>query len=138
MTDSFVLRKNFARLAENPPRPAMDSYDPNDARSFKTEHVFRLTFQSWGASAVIETEVKGNVLGFGNLDTAIGNVYEALPENERGDPYLMLTAPNGDTMLVDERGGDRYGPLDEDALKDMLVRAEIVALQPVKEMAKAA
>ena len=114
MTDSFTFRNAFAWLAEDPPKPAMDNYDSNDARDLKTEHVLRLTFQALDALITIEVIAPGNVQGFANLDTAIYNFYEALPENERGDPYLVLRRPNGDTLLIDERSGADYGPLDEE------------------------
>ena len=134
-TNDFQLQNPFARIVEDPKRPALASFDPNDARSLTTEHVFRLTFQAWAYSIVIETGVGGNCQGFdNNLDMAIFNLYEALPENHYGNPFLVLYDEDGGSMEVDENARGEY-PLDEDALKTMLVRAEIIALAPKEDKA---
>ena len=132
--NTFQLQDPFARIVEDPKRPALASFDPNDARSMTTEHVFRLTFQAWAYSIVIETGVGGNCQGFDNLDTAISNLYEALPENRHGNPFLVLYDEDGGSMEVDENALGEY-PLDEEMLKTMLVRAEIIALAPKEDKA---
>ena len=128
-TNDFQLQKSFARIVKGPQQPTLAGFDPNEARSMATQHRFRLTFQSWNCFLIVETEVGGNCEGFDNLDAAISNVYEALPENAHGEPYLMLSNENGDSMEVQENHRGEY-PLDEETLKTMLVRAEIVALAP--------
>ena len=136
-TPAFTLRNNLARIVSDPVAPTMAKLDPNEARNWATMHRLKLTFQSWNYFLVLETDVRGNAQGFDNLDTAISSVYDALPDNARGDPYMVLFNNDGDSLEVDEiRTGGH--PLDEDTLKTMLVSAEIVALVPKEDEAKAA
>ena len=134
--NNFQLQKSFARVIEDPKESAsaLARFDPNEARSMKTLHRFRLTFRSWGHSLVVETKVGGNCQGFANLDTAISNVYEALPENAHGEPYMMLYNDEGGSMEVEENWQGEY-PLDEETLKTMLVSAKVVGLVPKAEKA---
>lgn len=125
----FQLNEKYARLAPENAVAPIQLIDPNEARNLDTEHVFHLTFQNWERSVVIETRTGGNCQGFENLDGAISNVYEALPENAHGYPYLVLNGPNGGSSIVDDNSMGT-GPLDEDTLKDLLVSAQIVALVP--------
>ena len=100
------------------------NYDPNMTSSGRmAKQTVRLTFGCWDYRKTVETVVGGNCTGFNVIDTAVGRVYEELPE-ERGAVYIVLE--RGDDTLycdADEERGEEW-------LRDMLIAAEIVAIEP--------
>ncbi|MCY1382142.1 hypothetical protein D9M69_701290 [compost metagenome] len=95
----------------------------------------RLTFGMWDYRAVMEVKIGGNCTGLTVIDSAVENAYETL--EQRGnygsdDTYavLYLAKPSAPDQVLE--CGDDEGHGDE-WLKDMLVAAEIVSIQPKEE-----
>ena len=107
----------------------MKIYDPNKARSMKTGHRMELIFQQWEYKASFVVTVGGNCSGMENLSSAVGIVYDELPDNERDEPYLVLESIHKDDdgnpikLLIE---GDGVELADEDKLMRMLVSARVV------------
>lgn len=104
------------------------NYDPNLTNSGRmAKQTVRLTFAQWEYRKTIETEVGGNCTGLTVIECAVDNIYDQLPTDRHDCVYLVMEATDGsgDTLTCedDEDQGD-------DWLKDMLVCAEIVAIQP--------
>jgi hypothetical protein len=101
------------------------NYDPNLTNSGRMAiQVVRLTFGMWESRKTVDTTVGGNCNGLQIIDNAVGRIYDELPD--RFDcPYIILDSPNGDTLECsdDEEKG-------EDWLKDMLIAAEIISIEP--------
>lgn len=100
------------------------NYDPNMTLSGRmAKQTVRLTFQQWEYKVEMVEHVGGNCTGMTVIDCAIGNAYASL-SNDRGVPYIILTDAGGNTLQChdDEDKG-------EDWLKDMLVKAEIIAIE---------
>lgn len=99
------------------------NFDPNmnlsGEMSYKT---FRLTFGLWTYRATKEVTVGGNCAGLSSLDAAVGAIYE-----EIADEGITMTKENGEKLLTcdDEEQGERW-------LMDMLIAAEIIAVEPQK------
>ena len=105
-------------------------YDPNLTNSGRmAKQTVRLTFGMWEYRKTVETEVGGNCTGLTVIECAVDNVFESLPENHYGAPYLVMQSLKNpeDTLQCedDEDHGDEW-------LKDMLISAEIIAIRPDK------
>lgn len=96
--------------------------DPNIRWGKKT---IRMTFMQWGFKATHEEQVGGNCSAMANLDSALTSVYDKLPIDRYGIPYIILEDSNGDTL----QDGDDDGR-NEDWLMNMLVSAEVVSIEP--------
>lgn len=100
------------------------NYDPNMTNcGRRAKQTVKLTFQQWEYKAEMEVSVGGNCTGMDVIDCAVGNAYERLPE-DCGYPCIDMADDDGGTLRCsddDERG--------EDWLKDMLVKAEITAIE---------
>lgn len=110
----------------------MDNYDPNMTSSGRMAvQTVELVFQLWDYKATYVQTVGGNCTGLTVIETAVSNVYESLPNSELVSEEddcaeLKLTKIGGDEILTccdeDERG--------EDWLRDMLVSATIISIEP--------
>jgi hypothetical protein len=104
------------------------NYDPNltNSGSMATQRV-RLTFGQWHWRRTVETTVGGNCTGFEVISTAIESVWEDLPGADHDSEIALIWLANaeGDELLCED--DDRRG---SDWLKDMLISAEIVAIEP--------
>jgi len=101
------------------------NYDPNLTCSGRmAKQKVQLTFQQWEYSTVVESTVGGNCTGLSVIDCAIANAYDAL-ELDGQTPMIEMTNHEGNTLgcTDDEDRGD-------DFLKDMLVKAEIICIEP--------
>jgi len=104
------------------------NYDPNLTNSGRmATQTVKLEFQLWESKAYYEIKVGGNCTGLTVIDCAVSNLYDKLPSlYENADlPYILLEDEKGNTLETadeDEKG--------EDWLKDMLVKAEIVKIEP--------
>lgn len=96
--------------------------DPNIRWGKKT---IRMTFMQWGYKAVHEASVGGNCSAMSNLDAALSNVYDTLPPDNWGVPYIVMEDGKGDSL----QNGDDEGR-SEDWLMDMLVSAELISVEP--------
>ena len=92
---------------------ALTTYDPNHAGSLKTYHVLEVTLLRWDYKRVLTVEVGGNCLGFEIFSAAISIIYDdELPCAD--PPYVELTNPDGDTLMVEDlegRGEEFLHPL---------------------------
>jgi len=98
--------------------------DPN-VRWAKT--TISMTFMSWAYSATHEATVMGNCSAMDNLDIALNAVYDALPVDGYGVPYLTLTDAEGGT-LEDGDEDDRQ----TEWLMSLLVSAHVVSIEEFK------
>lgn len=96
--------------------------DPNIRWAKKT---LRMTFMQWGYKVTHDASVGGNCSAMSNLDAALSNLYDKLPPDSWGVPYLVLEDSNGDSL---QNGDDERRA--EDWLMDMLVSAELVNIEP--------
>lgn len=101
------------------------NFDPNlnycGKRSQKT---IRLTFGLWRYRAAFEVAVGGNISGFDNIGCAIGALYDEM-FGDNPDKPLVLTDSDGNTLEATDDDAE-----EDDWLKEMLVAAEIVSIQP--------
>ena len=112
------------------------NYDPNLTNSGRTaKQTVKLTFGMWEYRAERTVEVGGNCTGLTVIESAIGNLYEDLPNLSDGMgsmvPGIVMADPNdADKELCctdDEDQGD-------DWLKDMLIGAEIIDIRPDRDL----
>lgn len=97
-------------------------YDPNITWG---EKAFSMTFMQWAFSATHTATVGGNCRAMDNLGSALSHVYDGLPVDQYGTPYMILTDANGETLqVIDERGRS------DDWLMDMLVATHLVSIKP--------
>lgn len=102
----------------------MQNYDPNDATDMRTVHVVEMTFQQWDYRTTRTARVGGNVTGLSdNLECALSNLYDELADG-LSVPCLKLLNEAGDTLDCED-DEDRQ----DEWLKDLLVKAEIVAVE---------
>lgn len=104
------------------------NYDPNLTNSGRmAKQVVRLTFGQWQWRRTLEVTVGGNCTGFDVIDTAVNNAWEELPAADYDDEIARITLLNAD-------GDELYCEDDEgrgvDWLRDMLIAAEIVSIEP--------
>jgi len=99
----------------------IERYSPNIR--WGKQHV-EITLMQWDYSAKFTVDVGGNCTGLTVIDCAVENLYGTLL-GEKPFASVALTRPDGDTLECsddDER--------DDDWLKDMVVKAEIVGWTP--------
>ena len=103
----------------------MDNYDPNMTNSGRMakQHV-RVTFQQWEFTATLSTTVFGNCTGLMVMESAVSSIYEDLAEEE-DVPYITMDSPEGDMLTVADDGG-----IEQDFLREMVVKAEILSIEP--------
>lgn len=107
----------------------MMNYDPNLVLCGRmANQTVRLTFGLWGYRAEKETVVGGNGLGLEVIETAVEAVYDSLPEDVSGSKEIVLKNDAGKELQ--ECDGEDVG---SDWMKDMLVKAEIVAIEEDKK-----
>lgn len=96
------------------------NYDPNltNCGRMVTQTV-ELTFQLWEKSKTMVTTVGGNCTGLDVIETAINNI-----EDELG-------GEDGEIILTNGEGDELQCELWDNNLKDMLVCARIIAIEPV-------
>lgn len=93
-----------ARPTEQAEKPVL-AFD-NDPNKHRYEgKVFRLTFGIWAYRAVFEETVFGNCAGFNNLECAVANVMENLPDGQWG-VAMTLTDADGDELLAETEDED--------------------------------
>lgn len=97
-------------------------FDPNIRWGKNT---LRLTFMQWEYKVTHEITVGGNCYAMSNLDSALTAIYDKLPVDEWGIPYIILEDNNGDTLQT----GDTEGK-NEDWLMNMLVSTEVISIEP--------
>ena len=108
------------------------NYDPNLTQSGRTtRQTVRLTFSNWNYQAKTIEVVIGNVSGFLTIESAITNLHDRLTR-DRSTARMQLRDPGGSALLCEDDEG--HG---EEWLKRMLVKAEILTLEPfqVQELA---
>jgi hypothetical protein len=107
---------------------AFMNYDPNlNFCGRMTTQTVRLTFAVWEYRKTVEVTVGGNCRGFNVIEQAVENVYDKLPNAPHASESknMILTDESGDELDCDEDEGDW--------LKNMLLSAEIIDIQPEKE-----
>lgn len=101
------------------------NYDPNLTQSgHMARQTVRLTFRQWLYEAKTIEVVIGNVSGFLAIESAIANLHDRLTREQR-TARMQLRDPKGSTLLCEDDEG--HG---EEWLKRMLVKAEILTLEP--------
>jgi len=103
------------------------NYDPNMTSSGRmAKQTVKMTFQQWNYKAEIEKVVGGNCTGMTVIGHAVGMAYETLEEVNM-TPFILMINGDGDRLHCgdDEEEG-------EDWLRDMLVKAEITAIEADK------
>ncbi len=111
-------------------------YDPNLTLCGRMAlQKVRLTFGLWEYRKTIEVEVGGNCTGLSVIDCAVGIAHDQLEERksrfgtERYSSYSVIlmhdiSAPDQELECSD------YCLRGEDWLKDMLIAAEIISIEP--------
>lgn len=105
------------------------NYDPNMTSSGRmARQRVRLTFGEWHFRSTVEVDVGGNCTGLTVIDSAVDTVYGQLNETASGIPAIYLEGDGNETLECadDEDEG-------EDFLKEMLVAAEILSIEEVKQ-----
>lgn len=79
-------------------------YDPNEVRKFNVTAQWELTFSNWEYHATFIKNVGGNCGGFYNLESAITQIWEELPESEDEfkTPYLLMHDASGNEHYVED------------------------------------
>lgn len=99
----------------------MLNFDPNmNLNGRFAVKTIRLTFGSWDYRKTVDVDVGGNCSGLINIEAAVDVAFD---QHFKGQ--IVLERANGDTLECDDEE-EREGAW----LADMLVSAEIVALQP--------
>lgn len=105
------------------------NYDPNLTNSGNmAKQTVKLTFAMWEYRAERTVVVGGNCNGLSVIESAVDQVFEELEYKEQGgDCYtrIILTDEVGDTLLCED-DELKYS----DWLKDMLIGAEIINIEP--------
>lgn len=119
----------FGRIAEF--EKLTMNYNPNLVNCGRmARQTIRLTFGMWDYRAEKETTVGGNCLGLEVIETAVENVYDRLPEDSHGyEVKEIILKNNAGDELICRDDEDRA----DDWLKEMLVKAEIVAIEEDKK-----
>ncbi|MDR2597252.1 MAG: DUF5406 domain-containing protein [Treponema sp.] len=104
------------------------NYDPNlvFCGRMATQTV-QLTFGLWEYRKAIVVTVGGNCRGLSVIEAAVENVYNQLSNAPHASEAKTMT-------LVNKKGEEMETTEDEeDWLKNMLIKAEIIAIRPSKE-----
>lgn len=119
------------KMLEAEPRGFMD-YDPNLTNSGRmAKQTVRLTFGLWKYRKEMEVQVGGNCTGLRVIDSAVEQAYENLDRlgvYMSDDTYAVIYMNSTDgteSMECADEEDER-----EDFLKNMLIKAEIVDIQP--------
>lgn len=105
------------------------NYDPNLTMCGRmATQTVELTFALWDYRKTLTTTVSGNTRGLSVIECAAGRIYEELPLDRFYTPHMLLLNAAGDVMDTsdDEEDG-------EDWLLKMLIKAEILSIEPEKE-----
>ena len=106
----------------------MMNYDPNIVNCGRmANQTVRLTFGTWDYRAERECVVGGNCAGLDVIDTAVLGVYESLREGRYGKEITLKNDAGEELLCSDDEDEE------EDWLKKMLVKAEIVAIEEDKK-----
>lgn len=104
------------------------NYDPNLVLCGRmAKQTVRLTFGNWQARCVKETVVSGNCTGFDVIEAAVENIYEELPTDKWGSKTIVMESSDDTLECSDDDGREEMW------LKDMLIAAEIVSIEPCGE-----
>ncbi len=111
-----------ALSTSRPAQSMLTEHDPNLNWGKKT---YRMTFMSWKYQVTHEVTVGGNCLGMENLRTALLSLYDKLPVDHFGTPYLLMTDEDGGSL----QDGDELGQC-EDWLESVLVSVTLIKIEP--------
>ncbi len=105
----------------------MMNYDPNlFCSGNRAKQQINLTFAMWDYRKEVSVTIYSNMQGFEAIRWAVTKVYEGLSIVGVDDtPRIVLTNEVGDELLCDDEDGWA-----DDWLLEMLVRAEIVSVEP--------
>lgn len=109
------------------------NYDPNYTLCGRmADQTVRLTFGQWEYRTTMDVVVGGNCNGLSVIECAVGLAYEQLGtvpffNDDTGKDDEMAVINVGDLQCVDE------GLEGEDWLKEMLIGAEIISIEPEAE-----
>lgn len=103
--------------------PPVATYDPNVP--VWTVNTVRLELRQWAYSKTVTIDVKGNISGADVLESAIEQFSEEFEASMEAGEQLILTAPNGDTLAIDESSDSRRG-------RELVVSATIIDRQEKK------
>lgn len=105
------------------------NYDPNlTSCGNMAKQTVKLVFAQWDYRAEFTTQVGGNCTGFTVIESAIENMHDDLSEGPESLPEIILTRENGDKLYCEDEEDKVSG-----FLKDMLIYAEIIDIQPKSE-----
>lgn len=102
------------------------NYDPNLVLCGRmAEFKINLVFGLWKFRRGFTVIVCGNSMGLDMIDCAVEKVYEDLPINAEGIKQIILKDSQSDELeCADDEGNE------ESWLKDMLISAEILEIEP--------
>ena len=107
----------------------MMNYDPNLVSCGRmASQTVRLTFGTWDYRAEKEAVIDGNCMGFDVIEAAMEAVYDNLPADKYGAKEILMKNDAGEELLCSDDEDE-----EEDWLKRMLVKAEIVAIEEDKK-----
>lgn len=120
-----VPKEVYARLTATGAQDSSATVATLDPDSHWGRKTISMTFMCWNYSTTIKATVGGNCVGLSNLDAALSQVYENLPEDIWKTPYLILRNANGEELEVgdDEARDTRW-------LETLLVSAHLEAVEP--------
>ena len=102
------------------------NYDPNLVLCGReAEFTVNLIFGLWKFRRSFTAIVGGNCMGLDMIDCAVEKVYEDLPINAEGSKQIILKDSQRNELVCtdDEDNEERW-------LKDMLISAEILEIEP--------
>ena len=106
--------------------PKIMNYDPNMVFCGRMAiQTVKLVFGAWDSRAEMIVEVGGNGRGLSVIDCAVGTAFDKLPTDRFGTPCITMTDPDGHKSECSDEDGEG-----EDFLKEMLISAEIIDIQP--------
>lgn len=105
----------------------MMNYDPNlFLCGNRARQEIKLTFAMWSYRQERTVIFYSNVSGLDSIKAAVEQVYSSLPGDERHDiPQIVLKNESGDELVCEDDEEDG-----EDWLFKMLIKAEVVSVQP--------
>ena len=109
---------------------AIMNYDPNLVFCGRmAKQTVRLTFGIWKYRKTVEVTIGGNCRGLNVIDAAVESYYDQLPDTEHASDCkrIFLQDENGSELESSDDEGE-----EEEFLKNMLISAEIIDIQPEK------
>jgi len=104
------------------------NYDPNLTSSGRmAAQKVRLTFGEWDYRKTMEVTVRGNTRGLSVIDCAIDIVFDELPEKAFDGKTITMENEQGEELHC---GLNDAVCAEDDWLRDMLISAEIIDIQP--------